>query len=296
MINNVFNHSKKVKDLILNCKIPGSQVIFQVIVAEYPYSYSNNSQDTLNSQKLTFTPQNVLVVDKPYIVDAQDNLVIHAVDSIVFTEKGKFIVNGKLSIIGTEDRLIAFNFKKNSSPPIIVNKGELTLENTRFKDANEVILINNSTLKIHQTEILGGQDLLKSIHSEITLSSIKLYEVDRFIHSEQSLINASGIIAQSSNEVFNSITDEIVISHSAFNDVNYVVKLHFASKYRSYYSSYSNSDVLVSLDDASFVHMGSDELLNIKTAFRKDENAKFTFSSNYNLYKTTQTNITNIEG
>lgn len=290
------NNGKKVKDLILNCKIPGSQVVFQVIVAEYPYSSVYNTLDTLNSQKLAYTPQNILVIDKPYIINEKDNLVLHALDSIIFTEKGKLLVNGTLSIIGTEDRLISLNFKNNSSPKIIVNGGRLMMENTRIKDGQEIISVNNSSLKIHQTEIIGGQDLLKIIHSEITLSSLKLFEVDRFIHSERSLINASGIIAQSSSEVFNSITDEIVISHSSFNAVNNIAVLNFASKYRSYYSSYSNSDIIVTLDDASFVHMGSDELLNIKTAFRKDENSTFTFASDYNLYNTTQTNISRIEG
>ncbi len=207
----VLKHSaKKIKDLLISCRIPGSQNLFIIEVNEYP-SYTSEfnhvNEDTLVSvlqhpnieyskfEEVYFFNTNSIKVDRPFKIDSTIALRILPGQEIRFEDEGAFHVSGILQMKGAVDKEILLN-SENRNACIILNNTQFEGNNIVFINCYEVFRAENSTLRLSNfvgADISGS--LVFASRSSVYLSQANLGSVNNIADLGQSKLFVDGLTA-----------------------------------------------------------------------------------------------------
>lgn len=295
-----FEHdSKKLKNLTLKAKIPGGNSIFTVDISDLPsYKKVDYLLDTIHTNvddQLFFMTTDSTAQFKTKQVEINATVTIPkgvtlrvgAAQKIVFEAEGMLIVNGCLKLMGEEDRPICIYSNSNKTFPILINAARASFNYVNFIESNgSVMKAQNAKVAFANcafSEIKG--DFLTALQSDVFLTQCASGKLSSLGVFDRSDLFIEKFTANFGNSFLNAYGSYIRIVSSDIKGYNRVAQLDEVSSLYAWKSTFTNNELLASLNKASFFKSFEGMIKSNQPGFQiKDR--KSNFPSKYELYKT----------
>jgi len=309
---NMQHDAKKLKNLKLKARIPGSSKVFEVEVSDLP-SYNQGieasefSDKILQSGDLAWINDSVAFFNAKEVVlsgsyewpDSNHTLLFFPGQHIHFEAEGKLLTYGHIEMMGGSEEGEQILVTASAVNPefylrefIILNGGSLTCNNVSFvgikglarADEAEVIFNHCSF-----ADIPG--DLLAANRSEILFNSCASGSMHSLGIVDRSLVRMKDFTAKNGHTFISSFGSDIDLTNCNISGYNCIADLDYASGFSAWSSVFSATDQIARLDHASEFKTFSGELKNAAVGFAMDQQTKLPGESTYLLYGTKSVNI-----
>ncbi|MCH2231883.1 MAG: CotH kinase family protein [Crocinitomicaceae bacterium] len=285
------NNGKKVKNLVLELKIPGSKNSFMVPVADYVgYSEQIKASDSTKRNGTISKKNNTVIIEGNLIIPKESLMTFYGIDTVLLD--GDLEVLGSLSIIGIEERPVIFT--QNGNNTSFTNRGVVHCENVRFIHS-PTIQNYYSTATIHQCEIASTELFISGSNAEIIISSSFGQEVNKFAVLENCTAQLNEVHCTTGKYFISAKSGTVNMISSSVYNYECAGDLNYASTLNTWNSNFSNCNIVGFLSNTSKMNLIGGRIDKSDIAFNLDEQSFFPFSSTYSLYKTDYLDIEQLD-
>ena len=276
------NNGKKVKNLVLELRIPGSSNSFFIDVEDYNNfsDYKYQEETSIDTGIISYRGNSVFI-EGNYVVPDNHYQTFHGVDSIIIS--GNISVKGDLRIIGIQDRPIVLTLNKKSNR--LINKGNLFCENVRFYNS-PTIYNENGSATFHQCEVSSTEEFIYGHGAEIIISSCFVQNVENFVQLINCKTEFNEVHCSSGHLFMNMIAGTATIRNSSFQNYNQFGKINFGASLRAWNVDFVGCESTLSLSNKSTLSLNRGRIENTDLAFNIDSDNIFPFESEYTYYQT----------
>ncbi|MBK6952242.1 MAG: CotH kinase family protein [Crocinitomicaceae bacterium] len=310
--------SKKLKNLKLKARIPGSLNIFEVEVSDLPsYKQSSIQFDIktidspadqlthLNDTVSFFNAKDVVIETVYYLPDSNHTLKIFPGQQIHFLKSGKIISHGKIEMIGgTEEGetilISAEKFELDSGfmkEHIVLNEGKMTCINVDFFKSEDFIYSRNASIYFKNCSF--GEtttDFIHALRSEIVITDCASGTISSFGVFDRSLVRIRNFDAKKGDVFIKSFGSDIDMYSSSIADYQTVSEGSYNASFSAWNCTFSAKENLFSLNFSSNCSMLGCTINDSKIGFIVDrERTNLLGDSKYELYRTSAENIDQLE-
>lgn len=311
----VKHQAKKLKNLKLNARIPGSFRVFEVDVADLPsykkdtkVSFTQNDMSKETKSAFTFINDSTFMfrtkkvnVDGTILISENQTLKIFPGQEITFTEKGTIVCQGKIEMIGgseEEEKILISSVKtKNESllcqSHVIILNGEINCLNVDFFRAEDFLHLSDSKGSFKYCEFAETTtDFINSIQSVVVLNHCAAGSFGSLGSFDRSLLRIRNFTATHGEVFVKSLGSDIDLIDAVVMDYKGLADLDFNSNLNSWHSTFSVSGQLAILNNASACRFLACEIKEAPVGFEIDQdNTGLPGTSTYELYNTPTENI-----
>jgi len=295
---------KKIKDLVLLAKIPGSLNVFEIEVAPYP-SYKNEfEQKKINDEASNFdtTLLNVQghnVSFKSKESNVNEKTIIPDGYSLVLYPGQKIVLNAELVIFGSinshgySDKNVEINVKKNGNLKVL---GVLKATNTQFS-GEHLISSYDASLDFYHCQMYDIDDcFIEDFQSKITMNECNSGNVNLLCRFNETSANLSECTFINSGILIDANASLINIKNSIIKQCINVSKLNYSTQFYLKSSNISNATNLFQLSNSSSLKAYGGHFYDFDTGIVVAENdAKLAGQSDYIFYRTKTTGFNTLE-
>lgn len=295
---------KKIDDLVILAKIPGSSNIFEVEVVKYP-SYKSDcekieilneeskwdtSMISVKNKKVTFKEQESVINEK-MIVPVGYDLVLYPGQKIILNDE--LIIYGTLNSHGYTDDYVIITTGKSGEVKVF---GSIIATNTQFT-GHKLISSNNADINLYQCLIYDVSDyFIKDFQSKIVLNYCSSGNVNKLCELNETTSFFSNCNFNNSTILFEANASLVNLRNNKIDRCNSISNLNYNSQFYMWSSTISDSDTMFRLTNSSSFTSYSSELSDFLTGFvllSNDE--KLQGESDYLIYKTTTDNFKTLD-
>jgi hypothetical protein len=311
--------AKKLKNLKLKVRIPGSTNIFEVEVSDLP-SYKKEKSEVismnsplhnesaffrkLNDSTFMFS-QKQIEINGSLKVDSNQTLLILPGQEINFGKDGKILCYGEIQMSGGIDegeKILVTTVKVAADDDtieqhIILYKGSMNCVNVDFFQAEQLFSLTESNLFFKQCSFAETTtDFIHALHSEIVMTDCASGTFNSLGVFDRSLVRIRDFQAQKGDVFLKSFGSDIDIYSSSIVDYQSISEGSYNSNFSAWHSTFSSNENLFSLNYASNCRLLGCTINKSKIGFVVDKgSAKLLGDSEYELYKTSSENIDQLE-
>jgi hypothetical protein len=311
--------AKKLKNLKLKAKIPGSSKIFEVDVSDLPsyksqvseaVSLSDNREaesslyKKVNDSTITFT-RRVVVIDGIIRIDSNQTLLILPGQEITFGQSGQIHCSGDIQMSGGSDEdeqiLVQANQvtgkEGKNLEHIILDHGSMNCVNVDFFQAEQLFYLTNANVFFKQCSFAETTtDFIHAVKSKITITNCASGTFGSLGVFDRSLLRITNFSAKSGDVFIKSFGSDIDLYSCQIRDYQSISYVDYNSNFSAYNSAISAKENLFSLNFASNCRLLGCTIEESKVGFVMDqEESKLPGESGYELYKTSTENIIELE-
>ncbi len=310
---------KKLKNLKLKARIPGSSKIFEVEVSDlpsykrakselismdHPHEYQSASYRKLNDSTFMFSKrQNE--VNGFLQIDSNQTLLILPGQEISFGKDGKILCYGKIQMNGglEEEEKIRISAEKavtqneTTTEHIILFRGSMNCVNVDFFQAEQLFSLTESEVFFKQCLFSETtSDFIQALHSEIVMTDCASGTFSSLGTFDRSLVRIRNFEAVKGDVFLKSFGSDVDVVSSRIEDYHSVSEGSYNSNFTAWQSTFSGKENLFSLNFASNCRLFSCTINESKIGFILDkESKKLAGDSAYELYRTSSENIHQLE-
>lgn len=313
----VYN-AKKLKNLKLKARIPGSTKIFEVEVSDLP-SYKrdtseydiktidspSNQLSQLNDSVSFFNSKEVVIETIYYLPDSNHTLKIFPGQQIHFLEYGKIVSHGKIEMYGgsEEGETITISSEKFAvdsdfmKQHLVLNEGKMTCVNVDFFEAEDFLYSRNASIYFKNCSFAEtSTDFIQALNCSVVINDCAAGSFSSMGTFDRSLVRIKNLTAENGDIFLKSFGSDIDMISSTIDSYRIVAQLNYNSDFRSWISSFSARTNLFNLNFASRCSLLGCTLKEAETGFTVDlEESKLPGESVYELYRTSTENIDQLE-
>ena len=310
----IFHHDgKKLKNLKLKAKIPGSSTLFFIEVFDLP-SYLRKSSDSkevsntinietygivaLNDSVSYFNQKRILVDDEIIFHEKNHTLKIFPGQELVFGKNGKIVTYGTIEMLGREGDdeegiIVRADPTRNEDDFILeIENGNLKCANVNFNNFNNGILANNSHLSFTDCAIAVIEGEFLSTHeSNIIITRSYTGSMNSLGTFNQSNLKIVEFTCLNGDKFLNANGSQINVMKSSFEKFNIFSELNFNSNLRIWQTNISVNEAIVVLNNASDFKAYGGEFSSNNLGFKVDLSTYLPGESSYDLYRPSSTAI-----
>lgn len=313
-----FNHTaKKVKNLIIRARIPGSSTTFEVnvsdlpsynqSVSEYTIKIPENSEDKLTwlNDTVSFFNEKEVVIDQVYFFqDTNHILEFFPGQRVLFLPEGKIITKGTLLMTGGSEDEEAIQVKCQRDPNIessqptnlnahvLLDGGRLACKNVVFLETETFILASRAELFFMNCSFADiSTHFLDAGLSELTFNHCASGKMNSLGTLDRSLLRMQAMEASNGDVLVNAFGSDIDITDCVVKKFNRVADLNYVSNLSSWSSNFEVSENIAILDNASFCRFFGGIISAAKVGFVLDQQTSLPGASDYSIYKTEASGI-----
>lgn len=296
-----FSHSeKKLKNLELKAKIPGSDQVFKVPVMDLPAynSVKISPADTTsiidqNSSVLIQNGENFLLREKEttiselIVIAPGQKLFIEEGQKLTFEAGGGIIVHGEIYFLGTSEDEIFVKIKPDNHEAIKLTNGKFFGSHTNFITNNDCTITSLKGVVNVQNCYIAGQteNFIKAQHSEITLNKIAFGEIASIGHYDRCTVRMKQVTGQKGERMIKIDGSDLTIANSYFRDFEKLVEANYNSICKIRQSQLINVEESFLLDNNSYLSAIACEIKDCNKGISVDLNSRLPGKSDYLLYK-----------
>lgn len=293
-----FNHNaKKLKNLFLRARIPGSQTIFDIAISDLP-AYKGaieleNVPERIKNQDSTlvwlsdsiavFRAKN-MVINQPINIDKNQTLRIFAGQSVDFQQNGQLIIGGKLEFIGQSEREIQVTSKGEKKNRILVYNGELLAVNTVFSQLSaDFIQINNGTANFQSCTIAESHGrFLTAVLAQITFTNCGSGRMESLGYFDRCLVRLKGFSGNHGQTFLTAFGSDIEMYGSSIKDYALFANLNYSANLSNWNSAFSGIGIVGELNNDSHLNSFAGTIRSSQKGYQLDLNSSDKFSSYLN--------------
>ncbi len=301
-------NKKKVKNLTIKARIPGSSTIFEVEVNEFP-SYNKVKKDySVNNGGLPegtewlndtvfFINRCKVIVDEDIKVEKGKTLRLLPNQKLIFQDGGQIIVNGNLEMFGSKDdeEIIVESYSKEAG--IIVDSGNLLLNNVSILNSSGPLIKSyNSNIQlenVYASDIKGV--FIEALQSKVIGNRLVAGQINSFGMFDRCEIKIKNVEMSNGENFIDCYGSDIEIVNAKIRNFGLVARMNNISNLYIWDSSIIDSDLICELDANSIFRSFACVLRDCEAGFAVDQNEDLLGQSEYVLYKTVTKNINTME-
>jgi len=302
--------SKSLKNIVVSARIPGSKLIFKVDVNEYP-SYKGGVKMGDSAERSVHLSTHPDVVfdqqDSIYYFNAKDVQINsqYAVENaeirilpnqqIHFQENGGLLViNSNLECLGGKDQEIVFESKSKGGNISMMNS-KMVVENVVLIGSSEFIVMEESELFMKECAVADVEnDFIQSKTSKITMTDCRFGSVGSVGDFDRSLVNMNKVTATNGDAFIKSNGSNFQIKSSQISNYSTTFSLKHLSIVRVWNSQMKENLTIAEINNNSEITLIGCELGRAETGFILDEEGINVKKSEFTLYKTDHSEITQL--
>lgn len=312
-------NSKKLKNLKLKARIPGSKHVFEVEVSDLPSYKSERSEVLLlNSKPLhetTFYKQvndstfvfekRQVHIDHTILIDSDQTLIILPGQEISFGQSGKIHCFGKLQMSGgsEEGEHILIRAEKTEHSEGIIEEhivlygASMNCTNVDFFRSEQMLHVTTSVLNFEQCSFAETTtDFIRAFNSEIILLNCAAGTFSSLGTFDRSLIRIKNLDAKNGDVFIKSYGSDIDVLNSRIRNFETIADLKYNSSFATWGSSFLAKKNLASVMFASNCRFLGCTIEDSPVGFIiGSTSAALPGESGYELYRTSSENITKLE-
>jgi hypothetical protein len=293
--------SKKLKNLVLKAHIPGSKHVFEISVADLPSYRSLAPIDSIKTQpkrsesslvklndSLSFFRQKEILISEILLIPKNQTLQIRKNQTLVFTDKGKIVVEGELDFFGGNDQEIIIQSSPTNQPRLVINGGKLVASNCNFVSlpAN-FIQAKKADLSFQTCQFAQTKgDFIQAITSKIIFTKCASGQMNSLGSFDRCFVKLSEFTAKNGSVFITSFGSDVEMKASVIKNYNQLTNLNYSSDFSTWYSKFEQINLISELNNHSVFNCYSGEILKSNQGFKVDLGTNLGGKSTYLLYST----------
>lgn len=313
------HHSKKLKNLKIKSRIPGSSKIFWVDVSDLPAYDATGSlkykieipdqeKNPLSwlSDTVCFFRNKKTILDQDLLIDKGITLMVFPGQQLHFAESCQLISYGRIQIIGgseEEERVLI------SAEPMVIKPesgdlrnehvllidGELICQNVDFIEAENFLFAQGSDLHFLDCSFAeSSKTNIRSYLSRMWMENCLLGSVSRWGIFDRSLVRLKNVNARKGEMFITSFGSDLDFISVDISGYDTIMNLNFNSSCKAWASVFSADDLISELDNASEFRMFGCQVKNAQVGFRLNMNTVLPGDSVFEFYKTDYSTLKNV--
>lgn len=297
-----FTHNgKKLKNLTIKARIPGSINTFEVEVSDLP-SYRlieipDSVEEELESDSLIswlndsvgVFKQKIVQINSPVLIPENHQVIVNPGQEIQFSDKGKLVVNGSLNFYGTEEHEIKLSGNDLRTEALDIRNGNLIAVNTQFYNIEtDFIQASNSSVSLENCAIADTKGrFIQGVKSKISLIDCASGNMNTLGEFDRCEVKIKSLAATHGDTFLKAYGSDIEMHSSQIKGYNLVADLNHLSDFTNWSSSFEGNEIIGKLNHVStfkaYVGTISSEG---QAVFYLDNETDLPGSSSYRLFRT----------
>lgn len=285
----LFNHdAKKLKNLKIQARIPGSKTIFEVDVSDLPAYQgsveweSNALNDSTFNEQLVWLNDSVALlkggkveITSPVYIAKNKCLRVLNNQSLRFSGEGQLIVEGQVQFLGGADREISVTADKVEKNRILIPGGELIAVHTVFYEVQDNFMqVQNGRLNFQSCSIATTDlDFVKSLSSQVTFIDCIGGSMHSLGYFDRSVVRIKNFTAKRGDTFIASSGSDVEIYSSTFSNYLRFADLNYTSNLSNWSCSFNQLEVFARLNNDSQINSFAGQISTCELGYTMNDDS-----------------------